>query len=444
MKVRRSGVLLVTTGLACLTGAALPLFPATADAGDPGSGLGSFSLSANAPVLQVQEYYPQSNCTADPAGLGACEGDLTESVSTMRNGPVGHALASVGWPGTLGGGLGTLLIVAGGAPDQVTALNDPVKAENNISGPDDTVSNNQVPGAEMTATTTDTSVSATAALGQAQSTPVGSFGRVLGTTKTALTGVSKAEATAHSEVANISIGGVITIKSVVSDAHATTDGTLAAPSGKTTVTGISIAGVPVTVDEHGVTVQTQSVALPSQATDAVNSALKQAGMTVVMSAPNIVKDGAKAVVNAGSLVIVWNQQPGMSTSLMLGGAQVSVTSTPGYDDSVDTGDSTGPTTPTRGDTSQPATGGTSGVPTFTDGGTLPVTTGGDTGPLPQSDPGTFGGVPTASRLALPHGLSPWYGVLALLGAGLVMAGLRRLPDRLLAVPATACPLGENA
>jgi hypothetical protein len=439
MKARRSGVLLVATGLACLAGAALPLLPATADS-TPGSGLGSFSLAANAPVVQFRED-DGGNCAGKPANVGGCEGVINETVSTLRNGPVGYALSSVGWPGTLAGNLGSLMIVAGGddVPQEATMLNSPVRAENTISGKDDTVRNESVPGASMTATATADRVEATAAIGSAQATPLGSFGQISSRTSTQLTGVSTAEAVAHSEVQQIDIAGVLKIKAVVSDARATTDGVRAVPSGKTTVVGATVGGVPVTIDERGVTVQGNNLAFPSQVTDGVQSALKQAGITLALSSPIGKADGANVVYNAGALIVFWQQQPNQSMALEIGGAQVSVASSPGYD--LGGGPVVGPQ-PQPEPVDKPVD--TVVPPAFTDGGTTPALGFIDTPAPATAGEQPIAAVPVAQRMALPSGLSPWYGVLAALGSLLVLAGLRRLPDRVLAVPATACPLGDNA
>lgn len=455
MRARRSAVVLVATGVACLSGAALPLVAATASA-EPGSGLGSFSLAANAPVLQVRYADPVSNCGASDASVGACEGVLNESVATLRNGPVGHALASVGWPGTLGGNLGSLLIVAGGAPDSATALNDPVRAENFTGRKDETVTNSQIPGTLMTATATADKVAATSVIGAAQATPLGSLGKISSASSTTLTGVSSALAVAHSEVQDITLGP-LHISAIISDAKATTDGSKAVPSGGTTVTGASVNGVPVTIDQRGVTVQAQNVPFPSQATDAVNTALKQAGMTVAVSTPIGKPDGASVVYNAGALTIVWapppapaalppplpNSKPGVAT-LMIGGAQVAVDASQGYDfnTGVDLGGTTGLSGTTGG--SLPASGtpplatGTSTAPGGLGTGTLPGPTVGGTAPTPIIT------TKAGSTTGLPHGLSPWLGALAVLGAALVMAGLRRLPDHVLTLPASSCPQGELA
>lgn len=438
LRHRRSGVLLVATGLLCLGASALPLFPATAEEDEPGSGLGSFSLAANAPSMQVRVAYPEQQCSAQPSGVGACEGVLNETVSTLRNGPVGYALSSVGWPGTLGGNLGTLLIVAGGAPPESTVLNSPVRAENNISGREDTVTNDTVPGAYMSATATEDKVEAKAVIGAAQATPLGTLGQITSTTRTATTGVRTAEAVAHSEVQNIVLGPLV-IQSVVSDAKATTDGVNAVPSGRTTVTGASVGGVPVTFDERGVSVAGTTVPGLGDATKAVNDALSQAGMTVAVSSPTGKPDGASVQYTSGALSIVWQADPKTTFTILIGGATVAVRSTPGFDfdlggTPIDPGTSFPGTTPVDTTVPPALSGSTGGVPDLGTGPVPPTTAG--------TDPKTS--VVASSSRALPDGLSPWYGVLAVLGAGLFMAGLRRLPDRVLAVPATACPQGETA
>lgn len=440
MRGRRTAVLLLATGTACLAGAALPLLsPATAEE-EPGSGLGSYNLAANAPTVQVREEYSNANCSATPAGTAACEVVVNESVSKLRNGPIGHALASIGWPGTLGGNAGSLIIVAQpGAPNELTVLNSPVRAENFTNGKDDTVTNDDIPGALMTATATATKVAATSTFGQAQSTPLGTFGRVHSESSTQLTGPAKAVATAHSEVQDLNLGGVLHISAVVSDATATTDGVKATATGRTTITGASVNGVPVTIDERGITVQAQNVPFPAQATDAVNTALAGAGMTVLVSKPNGKPSGADVIYNAGSLVLVWKQQGAGTLSVMVGGAQVSVASSPGFDFG---GGTDGGTT---GGTTGAVVGGTTGITPPLGGtvtpGTLPGT---EQPPAITPLPPTVAPETRAATGPMPEGVSPWLASLGVLGSGLVMAGLRRLPDRVLEATSSSCPNGDTA
>lgn len=435
---RRSGAVLLLTGIACLVGAGLPVLHASAEEDDPGSGFGFFNLAANAPVVQVREDYATSNCSASPAGTAACEGVLNETVSTLRNGPIGHALASVGWPGTLGGNLGSLILVAQpGAPQQVAALNDPIRAENFTSGKEDTVTNTTVPGTLMTATATAAKVAASASIGQSETTGLGSFGKITSDTSINLTGPAKAEVKAHSLVQDIDLG-VLHLGAVTSTATGTTNGTVATASGKTVVTGATVNGVPITIDEHGISVDTQNVPFPAQVTEGVNSALSQAGMTVLVSAPSTTKSAGDVEYNAGSLVLVWKQQGAGTMTVMIGGAQLSLKSTPsvdfgGGDQGGTTGDLGVGTTGTLGTGGAPLVPGTPGF-----SGEPPATA-----PLPSSGPAPEV-VTAASNAAMPHGLPPWAGLLGGAGAVLLMAGLRRLPDRVLEATSTDCPNGELA
>jgi hypothetical protein len=59
---------------------------------------------------------------------------------------------------------------------------------------------------------------------------------------------------------------------------------------------------------------------------------------------------------------------------------------------------------------------------------------------PASNPGAP--VLASRAVNLPDGLSPAYAVLGLIGSGFCMLGLRRMPDRVLAATASACPLGD--
>jgi hypothetical protein len=440
-RVRRSAAVLVATGLVCLGTSALLASGATAEA-EPGSGLGSFALSANAPVLQARFDYAAQRCTADPAGTAGCEGVVNETVSRLSNGPVGYALSSIAWPGTLAGNLGSLLVTAGGSqvPPEASALNSPIRAEAH-TGRKPVVTDYPPPPApvvaHMTADAQATKVTATAALGGLQQPTVGSLGASSSRTVTELTGVSSARATAHSEVQDITIAGVLHIAAVESDAVATTDGAAAKASGRTVISGATVAGIPVSIDENGITVSTQSVPIPSQATDAVNTALSQSGITVALSKPHGTPSGGSVVYDAGVLAVVWPIQDGMTASVELGGAQVSVQATPGLGCLFNCGPGG-------------VTGGTTGAVAPPPAITPPLggpATGGDVAPPPTlggPEPRVVQPVPQAFGGKLPHGLSPWLGGLAAAGAVLVMAGLRRLPDRVLAASSSSCPNGDLA
>lgn len=436
MKRRRPAAALLAAGAACLLATAAPAPSFAAD--EPGSELGSFALAASAPAVQAK-FQESTYCFGAQAGKSGCELVLPEVVATLRNGPLGAATASVVWPGALAADIGSLLITAsdGQIPPEAKMLNYPVRAEAQTSTGPDTVTNDQPPGTHMMAVAKDDRTAAEASVESSQVTPLGSFGKTNGSSSSTLTGPKLATVKAHSEVHDIDLAaGVIHIDSVVSDAVATSDSVVAKASGKTVASGITIAGIPVTVDGRGITVQDSN--LPSAvATAAVNTAVNQAGIIVAMGAPSGKPQGAAVDYSAGSLVVLWTT-PGGTVTVALGGVNVSVDTDPALDFSL-------PDVPTTGGTgtgSTPVTGGTV-VP-----GTTPPIEG--VSVPPSIDSGSTPTTPTISNpeilpaaLELPEGLSPWLGVMGVAGAGLVMAGLKRLPDRLLQTAAPDCLIEET-
>ena len=436
---RARAVGLIAAGVAAMASAvAVPLAigPTAATADDEaGSGLGSFNLAANAPVEQVR-FTDGDKCGGAAGTTGGCEGVIPETVSMLRKGPISTALSSVAWPGVLAGNLGSIIIVSGG-PDQAKALNDPVRAEAHNSGGPPTVTNTQYPGMTMSATAKDDIASATTEIAQSQQSQAGDFNNTTSHTQVAVTGPSTAVAEAYSHADDISLaGGVVTIGSVTSTAKGTTNGVTASATGHTVVKDMKIAGVPVTIDEHGVTVNGNNTPLNKQLTDTVNTAVSQAGMTFAFSLPSGKPDRGNIVYNAGSLVISWTT-PGGSFMAILGGATVNLAAVQGVGFSLNLGD-TGGVTPPQSAAFVPGRPGTPGTP-----GTVgtPAVTG--AAPPPAIAPQTIAPALAATRTPLPKPMSPVYAVLGLLGVGLVVVGMRQLPDRVLEARATHCLLGET-
>lgn len=436
---------LLSAGALCLVATMFPLVHAgAADAN--GSGFGSYAMFAAAPGVELKVGEP-TYCFVTPAGLNGCEGVIPEASSQLQNGPIGSATAAIAWPGSLAANLGSLIITAGGSnvPPQATMLNDPVRAEARTGSAPDTVTNTSVPNVTMKAVAKPLGTSALATISDLSIGAVGTFGSIKGETSTVVTGVKQITSKASSQVANVVIAGVVKIGGITSTAEATSDGATAKVKGGTTVTNATIAGFPVTIDENGVGVQGQGVALTT-ATAAVNAALKQAGLTLLVSEPQGKPDGSRVTYTAGSLVAQFTQM-GYSLGLTLGGANVVANAAAGFDSPSTT---TGGFVP--GTTGGSSTGGSTGVAGTTGGGLIPDgSTGGVSGVPPVTDPGT-GQPPTTldpvlsaspSRLA-KHPLGPGAVLLGLLGAGLLLAGMRRLPDRILEAHAPVCPLEESA
>jgi hypothetical protein len=436
---RRAGArLLIGTGVAMLALAVLPVVTASA-AEEAGSGFSSFALAANAPAMQFRQV-ENTQCGGEPASTGGCEAVVPEAVSTLRSGPIGYALSSVVWPGVLAGNAGSLIIVAGGedVPPEARQLNSPVRAEARSGGDDKEVVNDDYPGTRMVAFASNDKVSAEATLANGAATPAGTSGESTGRTSTYLTGARTATSEAYSQVKDVSIAaGVVKIGSVTSQAKATTDGVKADATGQTVTSGITIGGIPVTVDEKGVSVNGNNAPVNSAATAIVNTAISNAGMTIAVSQPQKFVEGSTVTYDSGSLIFYWEQQEGFVMTAVFGGTRVSATATPAFDAGGGTGGGTTGTTtgtvvpPVPGTVVEPPV-----VPVTDPGAPAPAAPGPTVAPVA----GGFEGVPVGERRALPGGLSAGLVLFGLVGSGLVAAGFRRLPDRVLEAPVTACPL----
>lgn len=397
--------------------AALSL-PTPAHAAEPGSGFASYGLVANAPGLAVEGLYRDVAVT------------VPETTSTLSTGGVGAALATVAWPGPIVGNLGTtMLVVSDQAPPQVTALNDPVRAEARSGGVQH-ATYTTLPGTSLAASATSDTVTALSQTGST-SLPVGTVAAVSGATRTAFTGAASAVGTATGTVQDLSLaGGAIRIGSVTSRATATDDGVLATGSGSTVVTGMSVGGVPVSVDDRGLHVAGTSAPL---ATQALADAVRSLGLTAVLTSPRVTRSAGAVTVTAGALVLVYSAN-GSSYALTLGRAAVGLAASRG-------GPAVGlPVLPALG-SALPPTAGPAGSPVLPRAVAPAVGSAGSIPVLPPTLSAPTPGVVAALQAAAVRLASGASGLgvagLLLLATGLVVV-LRRLPDRLLAATGEQC------
>jgi hypothetical protein len=290
--------------------------------GATGSGLGAFALSANAPAVKFTDDSP--GAPSHPLG----EGEIPQALTTLSNGPIEYGLASIAWPGNEVANLGTLLVVLG-LPQKVSAIDDPVRAE--ARNGDGTVNNKTLPGVTMTASVHPTATRAVARLKGIKTSTLVSAGAIVATTSTRLTGPRTAIATAATRIDDISLGGgAIRIGAIVSHATARSDTRHATATGKVTITGMKIAGVPVTVSRAGLTVSSAHLVLPAAAQALVRSTLKDLGVTFALAKPQRRVRGGKADYSDGALDVTMHpsKSNGYSTvKLALGGATVSAHAT---------------------------------------------------------------------------------------------------------------------
>jgi len=445
---RRTSAAVFLVGVAALGTGVTGMVEAGA-AGDPGSGLGGVAVTASASGWRTPLY---------SSGGEDVEAQVPWATVSMETGGVTHALTSVYWPGDTGGHGGDTLALLGtpclppnpnglipapvpcvyqpSPPPQSVydSLNDPYKAEaqSGSGAPEATGGGN---GVSMHAVAHSTDASAETTMSGSSIPGAGDqFGTTMTATTVKDTGPTTVTIDASSVLHNVSLGGgAITIDSVTSVAHAVSDTVKATGSASTTVHGMKIAGVPVTVDDSGVHVASQGTSLPG--TDQLNTALAQTGFKIFVAKPTRTVKGPTITLDSGNLVLMqtnaqYNSQANDTQRIfVLGGAAIQATTGKAFTFTLP------PTTslPSVGSAGTPGSPGTPGVP----GSTGTVSSGPSGAPPVVASPQL-----TGNSTTLPGGIAPGWVVISVLGAGLIGAAMRRLPDSVLATTGAACPLGE--
>jgi hypothetical protein len=420
----------------------------------PGSGLGSVDVTATATSVRYPAYSHQGEDV---------EAELPYTTVMFTTGGIGQSLSSILWPGDTGAHGGDVLDLLN--IDTIPAsvkkdLNDPEKAEAQSGVGSPTVTKT-APGVNMTAVAKPTLASATATAGGDSVPTLGKFfGSSSSSSSAQLTGPKKLIASASSAVHDVTIAKVIKIGTVTSTASAVSTGKSGSGHAATNVSGVTVAGIKVTVDGSGVHVapgQKSPVkkALPPSLLGAlptklpsldtiVNKALKQSGVSLTLTKSTRKVKGALVSLDTGALVVKLgnsqykSQDNDTSKLIILGGATLQAGTSPGFPPPA----AIKPVTPLSPAGAGGGTAGTAGTP-----GT-PGTSGTSTGAAPEVAGATgSGGQPAALSAAsyqLPGGLKVWWVVLAGLVGGLVAFGLKRLPDEVLAATSsTACTLEDT-
>lgn len=270
---------------------------AAVPASAPGADFSSVSLTS---VASGASWMFGNNSSSVPAEM-----DVPYAATQVQLGQ-GQATATVAWPGELGASLGSTLTLIyppqlGNPPEQLRMLNDPVYARAQSGQGPATVTNNSVPTGTMVAHATTTEAKADSSLDGASALAT-TIGATRATSTSAITGSSSAEVSGASTVRDVTIAGVVHVGAVTSSAKASTDGERAQASGGTTVSGLSVAGQAVTIDQHGITVLGTSVPAGA-ALAAVEQALKQAQITLTLSAPVKTVQAGTVEYATGSLIV---------------------------------------------------------------------------------------------------------------------------------------------
>jgi hypothetical protein len=424
-------VALALVALAALAGSA------GADSASDTTTLPAFELHSLAAALRWEVSAKASPVPAE----NTIDLSIPFSAGDLSTGPSGHALASTAWPGDT-------LAKACTADPQVPCYKIDAEAFS-PQGPAD-ASNNQIAQAVMTAHAAGLTATADAHF-TPQGAPGFSVGPLSSTSSDTIVNnlaVSQSEAT----LSNLDIGGgAIHIGSIVSTAKATSDGTKGDASGGTTLTGATIGGVPVTIDQAGVHLTVKDVPNPlNQVLNAtVTNTLAQQGISLVLAGPVITKHDSLGDIVDGGLLITLNDSalvsllpasvkssipvdPTGKTTIVLGEASAHADAGSSFDSGGATSDGGSADT---GGAVLGATLGSAGV----GGSALP-----SLAPAPTSNPSPSQSISPAPVAAAAVGGTPlpaWLVVLAILVALAAASGLRRFATAVHnPVAATTCPL----
>lgn len=205
---------------------------------------GGYIASARGNAIQIT--YDSPNLL--PTGSPVVQFSVPEALATLNSGPVGYSLASFLFPGPLIADLDTALAASGtstGIPPY------PIRAEAFFpSGPTSAAEGEQ--GIEMVASTEFADSQARSSYSDLSIDPVASIGSFASSSQSAIEG-DQLVARARSDVSQISIaGGLIAIDGITTDLVATSNGTASASDGGTTVTGLTVLGLPADVDGDGI------------------------------------------------------------------------------------------------------------------------------------------------------------------------------------------------
>jgi hypothetical protein len=423
-------------GLALLLSAGLGgfLLPAKAQEGG-GTGVGGYNaLSIAAATRQI--YTPQTNIIPAENLLDL---SVPYALSNLTQGSA-RAVGSTAWPGDT---FATACRAQAGVPCY------PFYAEAFFpQGPADGAPEQTPPGSSMVAHAEEL-----AALGKGEFTPQGASGFGVGaSTATSTSNITGGAVTAESvsRVNDIILGGgAVHIESVLSITKATSDGTKADATGSTSVVGLTVAGIPVAINENGVSLAGQiNTGNPlAPALDPVLAALTTAGITLKLAGPVKTVDGAHADVLAGGLIVSMDNavalnnvpnevrtqlplDPTGKLTLVFGQASALADATPGFAEALQD------ETPAVPDITPEIPTDVSGNVSTLEAAPLPADTGAVAAPASAAVQPASVSLPSASS---PIGLG--LVILACVGAAAMAFGLRRLgTDVFQPVSVTACPL----
>jgi hypothetical protein len=429
--------------------------PAAGQEESTGEGIGGFDAGGQAAATR-QIFTPVNNIIPTEHLL---EASTPYAANELTQGPSGHAVAAAWWPGD------TFANACVAYPEGFPNAGDPnfewypgpkipipcyeERAESfspPAEGQSTTDTYENMPPAVVQTKAEGTEVSAVA-----EYAPQGAEGYSVAA-QSARTRATIVEATlvseATSQVNDIVLGaGAIRIQGVVSTAKATSNGTTAEVSGGTTVFGATVNGVPVSIDENGVSVTETSSGPLGQALDPLAEVLTQAGISIKLSGPTKTLEGARGEIATGGLIVSLDNAPYLANlppelkgqlpadptgklTLVFGQAFARADATPGFGEFSEVEDIVDDIVDDIGAE-------VSGDALVDDGGTAaPVS-----GQTSVAETSTV--QPAAATTGVPAGTAVGVGLvlLAIFGSGLAAYGLHKLATGVFEpVRGTTCPL----
>ena len=254
--------------------------PVTAEAAPAAPVLGGFTGSAGSSALHV-EYNPKGLLpTASILDLNA-----PDALATIASGPSTFARAGVADPGDLLANPDALFAQA--STEYPQGLIPPwpfrITAGSGAGAPE--AESSPAPGLHARVTAKGGSSTAEATAPGLDLPAVVSIGSLASYADTTTDG-SSVKVHARSEISRLNILGLIQIKSIITDLTATSTGTETTVSGGTVVTGASLAGTPVEIDDD----QVRAAGID------LSAILEPLGITITLPGPSEVE-----VANAGQL-----------------------------------------------------------------------------------------------------------------------------------------------
>ena len=245
---------------------------------DDAPALSGFQGTAAASGIQV-DYVPEGALPLPSlVDIGA-----PDAVATISSGPTTFAQASTIDPGDLLANPDALLTLFSSAYPSGTLPPYPFRIFAN-SGFGAPVAETNSPGLTARAEAQPTASAARSNTPQVDAKPVAFVGSMAATATTATDGKS-VTVKAQSKLSGLSILGMLTIDSMVTDVSATSDGGEPKLSGGTKILGAEFNGQPVTIDRNGIRFAKSVLPLPKALGGSLNNALKAAGISITFSGP---------------------------------------------------------------------------------------------------------------------------------------------------------------